>query len=324
MQETIAKDNRKAVGQGAPAAAKTFKAKDLVRDSELAWKVGKVGLVTVDGRPVPGKMASVREDTGKVLGVVGDGWTPVQNERAFDFLDAVCDGANVSYESAKSWMGGRLVHVQLKVNGYDEVAKGDAVARYITVTNRHDGLGAFRGFGCDVRIVCMNTLLAAIAEAEADESNKIICRLAHTLNVEARIDAAVNLLKADQARHAKFMGMARFLAGEQVKPSAVDEFLKRLEIEVSGKESGQSVKDRRVAKVKELFETGRGNQLPSVKGSWWALYNSVTEYVDHFAEVKQGGHESREDARAYAALYGHTAGLKREALSVALSMASKQ
>jgi hypothetical protein len=31
----------------------------------------------------------------------------------------------------------------------------------------------------------------------------------------------------------------------------------------------------------ELFEKGRGNQEPKVRGTLWAAYNGVTELVDH-------------------------------------------
>lgn len=32
----------------------------------------------------------------------------------------------------------------------------------------------------------------------------------------------------------------------------------------------------------KLFEIGRGNNVPRVKGTLWAAYNGVTEYIDHY------------------------------------------
>lgn len=32
---------------------------------------------------------------------------------------------------------------------------------------------------------------------------------------------------------------------------------------------------------REQFEAGRGNSLPSVRGTLWAAYNGVAEFLDH-------------------------------------------
>lgn len=38
---------------------------------------------------------------------------------------------------------------------------------------------------------------------------------------------------------------------------------------------------RCVSILTELFESGRGNDLPGARGTAWAAYNAVTEWVTH-------------------------------------------
>jgi hypothetical protein len=40
-------------------------------------------------------------------------------------------------------------------------------------------------------------------------------------------------------------------------------------------------------KLLQLFEAGRGNQLPGVSGTAWAVYNAVTQWTDHAYPVLQ-------------------------------------
>ena len=54
----------------------------------------------------------------------------------------------------------------------------------------------------------------------------------------------------------------------------------------------QDAYERRAARMQKsrwaarwCFETGLGNQQPQVRGTLWAAYNGVTEYVDHCVSV---------------------------------------
>lgn len=53
----------------------------------LTWEVDSKPIYVNTGRftEIENKKAVVRRDTGKVLGVVGNWYTPVQNRQAFEF-----------------------------------------------------------------------------------------------------------------------------------------------------------------------------------------------------------------------------------------------
>src|SRR4051812_43235127 len=71
----------------------------MVEAAGLGWTVEQHPLEAVvergDGAPlrvpVPKHVANVRSDTRAVVGVVGDGYAPLQNRAAFAFCDAITD-----------------------------------------------------------------------------------------------------------------------------------------------------------------------------------------------------------------------------------------
>ena len=56
--------------------------------------------------PVPRVVANVRSDTRAVLGVVGEGYEPLQNAAAFAFCDAITDSGE------EHWLGAAETRAQ--------------------------------------------------------------------------------------------------------------------------------------------------------------------------------------------------------------------
>jgi hypothetical protein len=59
---------------------------------------------------MPRHVANVRSDTGAVLGVVGDGYEPLQNRTAFAFCDEITDSGRAHWVGAGETRGGARVH----------------------------------------------------------------------------------------------------------------------------------------------------------------------------------------------------------------------
>jgi hypothetical protein len=85
----------------------------------LAWSVEQHPLEAVLGSrdssepgrvPVPRVVANVRSDTRGVLGVVGEGYEPLQNGAAFAFCDAITDSGEAHWLGAGETRGGARVH----------------------------------------------------------------------------------------------------------------------------------------------------------------------------------------------------------------------
>ena len=115
---------------------------EMIEAAHLGWSVGAQEMVTSEGRSVPGYFATVREDTGAVLGVVSDRYKVVQNRDAFNFLDSLLQDGVIRYESAGALKGGRVVWALARMPSNDEIALGDVSRRYILFSTTHDGSGS--------------------------------------------------------------------------------------------------------------------------------------------------------------------------------------
>lgn len=144
--------------------AESLTSEDAIRTAGLDWEVIPQPIYLADGTEIKGQMANVRTKDNKPLGIVGDRYQIVQNTEAFAFTDALL-GEGVKYESAGSLKEGKVIWLLAKLPNKFEIL-GDKVDPYVVFTNTHDGSGAVRVAMTNVRVVCMNTLNAAMRSAK--------------------------------------------------------------------------------------------------------------------------------------------------------------
>src|SRR3982751_4247482 len=80
--------------------ALTFAGLDFTVEKQEILTANKVGAATGEHIPIPDYFATVRTDTGAVLGVVGKQYEVVQNTDAFLFFDAIVKEEGILYETA--------------------------------------------------------------------------------------------------------------------------------------------------------------------------------------------------------------------------------
>jgi hypothetical protein len=91
----------------------------------------------------------------------------------------------------------------------------------------------------------------------------------------------------------------------------------RKEQDHDGRRQIRAIRDRRAAA--HLSRNGQGNGSEGVKGTLWAAYNGVTEYVDH-RKLNVRAHDFN-DARLRYVWFGAGAAIKQRALTHALKLA---
>src|ERR1700744_5752634 len=124
---------------------------------------------------VPNYFATSRTDTEQVLGVVGKDYEIVQNVNAFEFFDAIVGGGDgILYETAGALGNGERIFITAKLPDYIKVGRNDLIAQYLFLTTSHDGYGSITAAFTPVRVVCENTLNAALR----NHSNSI--KIRHT------------------------------------------------------------------------------------------------------------------------------------------------
>lgn len=83
-------------------------------------------------------------------------------------------------------------------------------------------------------------------------------------------------------------------------------------------EAGDSDGLGKTDRIAELYKRGARNNMPAIRGTWWSLFNAVTEFIDH--ESKFRG-ENAADNRFESLIAGPLAETKSAALRLALQMA---
>lgn len=153
----------------------------------LNWTVEQKEIFTADGIKIPGQYVNVRSSDNSPLGIVGERYTVVNNVDAFSFIDNLL-GEGVRYETAGSLKDGRVIWLLAKLpNAYKIL--DDTVEPYVVFTNSHDGSGGIKVAMTPVRVVCNNTLNAALKTAKRTWSAR------HTGSIHAKMIQARETLQ---------------------------------------------------------------------------------------------------------------------------------
>jgi len=290
-------------------------AEECLQKAGLDWTVEKRELMTVDGIPVPGHYATVRTSDNYPLGVVGKIYSPVQNVEALDFMDALTKSGEAKYETAGSLQHGKLVWIMAKIPNGGGV---DPVEPFLLLATSHDGTSPVMATATDVRVVCNNTLNAALKGAK----NKF--RIRHTTNWADKIAEARKTLSGSLQYFEKAHALYDKMKGEKF----TDENLEKLILKVfKGTDdvddlSARQVKsyDELVADIFQLSRTGKGVDLPGVRGTAWGAYNAITEFLDHKSEVKGRKASSEEEAIMSSVWFGTIAEKNQTAMDEILAI----
>lgn len=231
---------------------------------------------------LPDNFATMRTDTNTVFGVVGKDYQIVQNADAFAFFDAIVGGGDgILYETAGALGNGERIFITAKLPDYIRVGNGDDVTeKYIFLTTSHDGTGSITAAFTPVRIVCQNTLNAALGNM----SN--VVRIRHTSGAKQRLENA----------H-KVMGLANQLSvqlegifNQWTKVHICDEEVKKL-IQLAlcpNKETLDALKKGAEDELSTVFKNtvedafayammADTQQLNTTKGTVFGAYNAVTD-----------------------------------------------
>lgn len=131
--------------------------------------------------------ATYRTDYNIPLGVVKSKYTIVQNNDAFNFFDNAIGKNSAIWQTAGFWGNGERIFVSVKLP-QNILVKGDPVENYLVFVNSHDGSSGVRILFTPIRVICQNTLTAALRTS----TNSISIR--HTESVHKNIGLAHEVL----------------------------------------------------------------------------------------------------------------------------------
>jgi phage/plasmid-like protein (TIGR03299 family) len=211
-----------------------------------------------------------------VYGVVGAHYTPLQNREAFQFFDPIVGEGAAIYHTVGALGNGEHVWILAKLPGHIHVVGDDIAEKYLLISNSHDGKSSVRVKFTPVRVVCQNTLTMALKRGS-------VVRVAHTKSVVDNLKNAREMLGIINSGFQEFEVLYTKMADLLVDSSLLDRYLRAVfpDPENHDGEKAREIAGQHRAWAEHFFAEGRGNQEKGVKGTLWAAYTGVTEYVDH-------------------------------------------
>jgi phage/plasmid-like protein (TIGR03299 family) len=275
----------------------------------LNWEVKKVQRVTRDRREAVARYAVRRTSDGKLLGDVGPRFTLLQNKDAFRWFEPFVEAGEALLHTAGSLKGGSRVWVLAKLNRDPlRIAPGDDVDKFVLLSHAHDGSLAVRVGFTPIRVVCQNTL----AQAHGSDASRLI-RVRHTKGLHESLEDIRTVMNLANQEFEATAEQYRRLVRKEINQTDLERYVKVVFKAPEDQKPTTRVFNQ-LQEVYRLFEQGRGNALPGVRGTLWAGYNAVTEFLSY-----QRGPDA--DRRLDSLWFGDGARMNEVALSAALSMA---
>jgi phage/plasmid-like protein (TIGR03299 family) len=266
------------------------------------FEVEKQSFKTVAGIDCPKWMVTVRKDTKVPLGVVGKDYEVVQNRDVFKFFDIALkeapegEDAPAIIDTVGALGKGERVFMMAALPGEVEVTHDDLVERYLLLTTSHDGSYSIKILFTPIRVVCQNTLHAAMSGA------KSVVSIRHTKNVEASLEQAHRMLAESHKYWFRAMSAFRYMGTIEMDGAKVKDFLDKVFPARAKKgemttdpETGEEVPVMAVGpkmqkirdEIVRLYDGGaEGFNLAGHTA--WGMWNAVTQWIDHSRKSRTG------------------------------------
>ena len=254
-------------------------AEEAIKAANMEWEVSLHPIYSgfAEMKEVDDFKAVIRQDTGDVLGVRKQKYTPYQNKDAFKVLDPFIGEGKAVWHTAGVLGKGERIWILAKLSGQLEVTKNDVIDKYFLLTNSHDGSTGIKLMFTPIRVVCQNTLQMALVSGQYS-----IMNIKHTKNHEIKIKQALKVLGLVEKIAEDFEIDAKKMYEFKMSDADIDAYLAEvINITKEAKEKVELYKDKSFIRYKEYIEGGLGTNIVGVRGSLWGAYNAITESIDH-------------------------------------------
>lgn len=264
----------------------------------------------------PARQFVVRSDTGAMLGdnLVSDVYVPHQPREVLDWFERyISVDERFQLDTAGSLKGGSTIWAMAKFRDPLDIAGDRHVAR-VLMTTTFDGSGATINQASMTRVVCNNTLTAAMFERKARVATR------HNTKFDAaRVGKELAQIAGGFAEYKK-MGdaMAQVeMAADQVKVY----FKQVLDIPLEAKQDDISTRKlnqfRALSLCLSTTKRERNSSQPNGTADAWTALNAITRWVDHdrVSENGDGGEKQFTSAQ-----FGSGAAVKEKAVALLLPL----
>jgi phage/plasmid-like protein (TIGR03299 family) len=286
-------------------------AEEAIEAACLDYDVVKMPLQAIPtlGQPLPVEnyFATVRTDTNTPLAVVGRKYTVLQNRDAFKFFDALVGQGEAMYHTAGVLGKGERIWILAKLPGYIKLKGEDIVEKYLLLVNGHDGKTCVKAKLTPVRVVCNNTLNAALNGSEMQVN------ILHRETTLLQLHEAHKILGLTNQLYDQLESIFNNMTLKRLSDAELIEYATKLV--ANGEKELSTRKENQIDYIVALAHQGAGANLESANGTLWGAYNAATEFADHVAGT------NRKDAEELKSIwFGTKANFKERAFDLAVSM----
>lgn len=261
----------------------------------LNWQVEQRELQVIDGPAVATHVANVRSDTGGIVGVVGRGYTPLQNDEGFAFTDGIVQSGSGGWMTARHLNGGSTVVALMKLNRDIKIGGLDSegILPLLAFRNGHDGGTALSMRMMPLRLACLNGMLLPVKGSVREWKAR------HTASISRRGDEARKALDVAWTYYDELEQLGNRLVAERVTERQFTSFLDRLiPLPVKDDETkGGRAATNREAAVAAIRGYWNGENLANVHGTAWGALQAVGEYADWDRPVRTTERTSGDENR---------------------------
>jgi len=269
-------------------------AREAFRMANADWQVQARPVYTADMLEISGHKAITRMDTGTVLSIQKDSYSVVQNEQLIRIAEALHEDATMDAVVVLS--EGRKVAFTAKVNNAGgEVVKGDEIHQYLVGCTSHDGTVSFQVMFSPIRVVCQNTLSAALGRAAHGKANKKFS-IRHTANANTLIKHLPSMIDMQRQQFTGGLDELRVMAAKPCTEVMFRQYCQQVFADQLEGTTNATRGDKNTARPRILEDLpawdmvankfageGIGFDIPGVSGTMWGAYQAITEYFSHDA-----------------------------------------
>ena len=258
------------VTEGTLPAREAFETADAlftVEKRELSYPREIVGYNSEDSvqrfdRAPAGVYGLIRTDTQTLLGVVTQQYEIVQNDSLLRMAEFIREEVDMDCVIVLS--DGAKVCFTATLRGAEaDIVPGDTIKRRIVGYLGHDGKTGCGAKFTNIRVVCQNTLTAALRESGASAS------ITHKGTANANFDALINSIDVARQDFTTECELMREFSRASMSVSAFNEFVD----EVYNIDEGQVFRKRQ--HLERAFRIGYGQEYAPF--SLWTGVNAITQ-----------------------------------------------
>lgn len=246
-----------------------------------------------------------RSDTGLPLSIVSDRYQPVQPREVIEFYRDLTERHGFIMDTAGSIKEGRKIWALARTGESAVLPGNDRMESFLLLATSFDGSMATQARFTSVRVVCNNTLTAAI-------SGRPDVSIRHSTSFNAN-DVKMDLKVGDA--WSAFIERTGQMAETGVTPAQTVKLLLAAyhDLDTDEKIAKAKEDDKKAESLEKFIDrmgahltTAPGANLKSARGTLWGVMNAVTYDFDHAARSRT------RDNRLDSAWFGRGEAVKRK------------